>query len=135
MAHDGGHITHDLMAGFMHALGGLDHVVMMLAAGLLVVVLHSRRCAMPLLVFPVMLLMGVVLGMTGVSVAYMESAVSISVFVTVLLIIAKVNLTLIQTGLMLGVFALVHGAAHQNQRVRRSGLRRMASCRHHLRRG
>jgi urease accessory protein len=112
-AHPGlpGH-THGFAAGVAHPLGGLDHVLAMVAVGLWAAQLGGRaRWAVPAAFVGVMTL-GSALGMAGVTLPLVDSAILCSVVLLGLLIAAAARLPLAASVALVGMFAAFHGLAH-----------------------
>jgi urease accessory protein len=112
LAHTGVSASHDLAHGFLHPLGGLDHVLAMVAVGLYAAQLGG--CSLWLLpaAFVGTMIAGGLLGYAGVVVPMVEPGIGLSVVAMGLAVAVGVRLpTLLATGLV-GLFALVHGHAH-----------------------
>jgi urease accessory protein len=112
-AHPGipGH-THGFAAGFAHPLLGLDHVLAMVAVGLWAAQLGGRaRWAVPSAFVAVMSL-GSALGMAGVMVPLVDSAILCSVVLLGLLVTMAVRVPLAASVALVGLFAVFHGLAH-----------------------
>jgi urease accessory protein len=98
--------------GFVHPLTGLDHIAAMVAVGLWAAQRGGRAVwVVPLTFVSVMSVSGL-LGMTGVSIPFVEPGIAASVFVLGLLIAAAVRLPLVASSLIVGLFAVFHGHAH-----------------------
>src|SRR5690242_13092794 len=98
--------------GFAHPLGGTDHVLAMIAVGLLAANLGGRALwALPL-AFISLMVVGGALGMTGVPIPYVEIAVALSVAVFGAAIAAQRQWPVVAAAALVGVFALFHGHAH-----------------------
>ena len=81
-AHPGlpGH-THDLATGFVHPFSGLDHILAMVAVGLLAAQLGGRALwAVPASFVAMMALAGVA-GMSGIALPLAETGIALSVIV------------------------------------------------------
>ena len=104
-----GHTDQGLSAGLLHPLGGLDHVLAMLAIGIWAA-LHSRR--MQLATFLTALLAGFTLGNTGISLPAVETGIALSVLLLGLLIIGAARLPNGVALALTATFALFHGYAH-----------------------
>ena len=88
LAHTGHGHAHGLVAGFVHPFGGLDHVLAMLAVGLLAARLGGRASwAMPA-AFVTLMVFGGALGMNGVALAHAEIVIALSVVVLGLVVAA-----------------------------------------------
>lgn len=111
LAHPG-HETHSLVTGFVHPLGGLDHLLAMLAVGAWACQQQGRlRWQMPL-AFVCALFLGGLAGMAGLSVPGIEGGIAL----TVLLLGLALSLALrLPNGIGLASvtgFGLLHGLAH-----------------------
>jgi len=112
LAHTGAGARHDLTHGFLHPLGGLDHVLAMVAVGLYAAQLGGRALWLLPAAFVGTMIVGGLLGYAGVPVPMVEQGIGISVVAMGLAIAAGLQLpTLVATALV-GLFALVHGHAH-----------------------
>jgi urease accessory protein len=110
-AHPGHDVT-GFSHGFAHPLGGLDHLLAMLAVGLWAAQMGGRaRWAVPATFVTVMSLGGM-LGMMGLHLPMVESGIAASVLVLGLLIALSARLPLAAAMPLVGLFALFHGYAH-----------------------
>jgi len=108
----GGGLSWDFAGGFGHPLGGLDHLLAMLAVGLWAAQLGGRaRWAGPG-AFLGALAAGAALGAGGVDFSWLEQGIAASVLVLGLLVVTAVRLPLAAGMGMAAVFALFHGVAH-----------------------
>ena len=99
------------LQGLIHPLTGLDHLLAMISVGVWSAQTTRRVWLAPLL-FAVMLLIGALLGMSGVSSPIAEPVVAASVVVLGWLVAMRVKFP-VALGLgLVGVFALCHGLAH-----------------------
>lgn len=113
--HDAG-TPHGLLAGFLHPLTGLDHLVAMLAVGTWSALTASRTDAahyarVPL-AFVALLLAGAWLVGAGWQVPAVEPVIGVSLLVLGLLVAARQALPAAAAAIVVGGFALFHGAAH-----------------------
>lgn len=98
--------------GVMHPFGGIDHVLAMVAVGLLAVTIGGRGIwALPLTFMGVMALGGM-LGADGVSLPYAEVGIALSVVCLGATIAAGWRLPLAAALTMVALFGLFHGYAH-----------------------
>ncbi|MCW5622583.1 MAG: HupE/UreJ family protein [Burkholderiales bacterium] len=113
LAHSGpaGH-THGFAQGFLHPLGGIDHVLAMVAVGLLVAHLGGRALLLVPASFVTVMAAGGALGFTGFALPYTELAIALSVIVLGALVAFRANLSLALASLIAGGFAIFHGYAH-----------------------
>jgi urease accessory protein len=99
-------------AGLAHPMMGMDHLLAMVAVGVWASQLGGRaRWAVPAAFVGVMML-GSALGMAGVAVPMVESAILASVVVMGLLIATAVRVPLVASMTLVGLFAAFHGMAH-----------------------
>ncbi len=98
--------------GFLHPLGGVDHVLVMLAVGFWAAHLGGRaRWGVPAS-FVAMMAAGGTAAMAGVTLPFVEAAIALSVAVLGGLIWARVRMPAAMGMALVGGFALFHGAAH-----------------------
>ncbi|HVV94336.1 MAG TPA: HupE/UreJ family protein [Hyphomicrobiales bacterium] len=102
-------------AGFRHPLTGADHILAMVAVGLWAALRGGRaRWAWPA-TFVTVMLVGGVLGMSGLvrfEPSAVESGIAASIVVLGLLVAAAARLPTVAGAVLVGVFALFHGYAH-----------------------
>lgn len=111
LAHPG-HESASFFSGVTHPIGGADHLLAMLAVGLLAARQAGRaRWALPAS-FVVAMLAGAGLGAMGVALPAVETGIAVSVLVLGLLIALVVKLPLTAAAPMVAAFALFHGHAH-----------------------
>src|SRR5262249_59211761 len=79
-AHPGlpGH-SHDLMGGFVHPLGGVDHVVAMVAVGLLAAQLGGRALWLVPASFLALMAAAGPAGLNGIALAIAQSGIALSI--------------------------------------------------------
>jgi urease accessory protein len=106
--HDAGGFAH----GLVHPLGGLDHVLAMVAVGLYAA-LPGRRALwlVPATFVGVMAIRGA-LGATGYPIPYAEIGIALSVMVLGLAVALRVSLPTLAAMALAGLFAIFHGHAH-----------------------
>jgi len=101
-----------LVHGLLHPLGGLDHLLAMLAVGFWAAQMGGRAFwAVPATFVGVMILGGL-LGFSGLPLPAVEQGITASVLVLGLLIGIALPMPLPYSMLLVGVFALFHGYAH-----------------------
>jgi len=98
--------------GFMHPVGGLDHVLVMVAVGLYAVRLGG--CALWLMpaTFIAVMAFGGLLGTFRIADPFFEIGVAMSVVVLGLAVALRVNLPKITAIAVVGLIAIFHGYAH-----------------------
>ncbi|MFC0711733.1 HupE/UreJ family protein [Azorhizophilus paspali] len=107
-----GHGGNGLIAGLLHPLGGLDHLLAMLAIGIWAAQQPRSLKLAVLTTFLVALLGGFVLAMTGTGLPQMETGIALSVLLSGLLIACAARLPAPVALTLTVVFALFHGHAH-----------------------
>lgn len=98
--------------GFGHPLGGIDHLVAMLAVGLWAAQLGGRALWTVPATFVSVMALGGLLGMLHVTIPFTEPGIVLSVLTLGILIAAAVRLPLAASATIVGVFAIFHGRAH-----------------------
>ncbi len=111
-AHVGAGEVHGFMHGLAHPIGGLDHVLAMVAVGLLAAGLGGRAIWMVPAAFVVMMAVGGALGMAQVSVPYVELGIAASVVVLGLAVALRLPMPTVGAMALVGFFAIFHGFAH-----------------------
>jgi len=99
----------DFATGFGHPLGGLDHVLAMVAVGLWAAQLGGRALWWVPLTFVLAMAVG---GFLGISLPMVEMGIAGSVLVLGVLVALASRLPLAASMALVGVFALFHGYAH-----------------------
>ena len=111
-AHTGIGATGGFAHGFMHPISGLDHVLAMIAVGLLAAHLGGRALWMVPASFMTMMAVGGALGIEGVHVPFVEAGIAASVIVLGLVVAMRWTLPAAAAASMAGLFAIFHGHAH-----------------------
>ena len=107
-----GHGDNGLLAGISHPIGGLDHLLAMLAVGLWAAQQQgAARWALPCTFVGAMLFCGV-LGFEGLSLPALESGIAASVLALGLAVALAVRPALSLAVGATALFALFHGVAH-----------------------
>jgi urease accessory protein len=111
--HDGDHgLTWDFTGGALHPLGGLDHILAMVAVGIWAAQLGGRaRWALPA-AFVAAMSAGAGMGAGGISFGWMEQAIAASVLALGLLVVTATRLPLVAGVAVAALFAIFHGVAH-----------------------
>lgn len=115
-AHSESGLASGFVHGWMHPLGGLDHLLAMVAVGLWAAQLASggdRRALWGVpLAFVAVMALGGLLGMLGLELPFVETGILLSVFLLGSLVLFAARLPLGFSAAIVGVFALFHGHAH-----------------------
>jgi urease accessory protein len=109
---DPSHVATGFTSGFAHPFSGLDHLLAMLAVGLWASQHKGASRWMLPAVFPAAMMIGALVGFSGVQLAGVESGIAVSVAVLGLLIAFAVKLPKLASGGLVALFALIHGYAH-----------------------
>lgn len=112
LAHTGAGDTHGVVHGFMHPVTGLDHVLAMVAVGILAALLGGRAIWLVPASFVALAAVGGLLGVQGVPAPFVEFGISASVILLGLAIALQARLPLGWTVGLVGLFGLYHGYAH-----------------------
>ena len=112
LAHTGHGDISGFSHGFLHPLGGLDHVLAMVAVGLFAAHLGGRALWLVPLSFVVMMAAGGALGMAGVAIPYVETGIALSVVVLGAVVALGLSVPVAAAMGLAGFFAIFHGFAH-----------------------
>lgn len=111
-AHTGGSETSGFVTGIMHPMAGLDHVLAMLAVGLLASLLGGRALwAVPASVVATMLA-AAMLTLAGIETPAIEVGILVSVVLLGSVVAAGKPFPLSAAMTLVGVLAVFHGSAH-----------------------
>lgn len=111
-AHTGVGNTTGLASGFSHPIGGLDHLLAMIAVGIWAALMGDKATWVVPSVFVLLMLLGGILGVSGIKVPFTEIGVLASVIILGLFISAKIKTPVFISSLVVGLFAIFHGHAH-----------------------
>lgn len=112
LAHTGVGVTTGFGSGFSHPIGGADHLLAMVAVGLWAAQMGGRAIWVVPSVFVTVMILGGVLGVSGVPVPYIEEGILVSVLIFGVLVAGAFHFSLSLSGLIVGIFAVFHGHAH-----------------------
>jgi len=111
-AHPGHEGTPGLMPGFLHPLGGLDHILAMVAVGLFAARLGGRALWLVPASFVVTMAVAGVAGMTGFALPYVEAGIALSILVLGAAIALEWTMPVAAAMGLVAFFAVFHGHAH-----------------------
>jgi urease accessory protein len=114
-AHIGIGSTIGFTHGFAHPLSGLDHILAMVAVGTFAANLGGRALWAVPLTFMSLMVVGAVLGITGVALPFVEVGIALSIVVLGLLVALQVEWPVAAAMALVGVFAIFHGHAHGSE--------------------
>lgn len=111
-AHDGTGLAGGFIAGVLHPLAGIDHMLAMISVGLWGAFLGRPLVyALPML-FPATMAFGGALGMLGVGFPPVELGIALSVVTLGAMILFAVRAPVVVACVIVAIFALFHGYAH-----------------------
>jgi urease accessory protein len=101
--------------GFLHPLGGLDHVLAMLAVGMWGAQLGAPAIWMLPVAFPMVMALGGAAGIIGVPLPAVEIGITLSVLVLGSMIALAQRPSLALAALIVAFFTIFHGYAHGSE--------------------
>lgn len=99
-------------AGVMHPLSGFDHLLAMVAVGIWGATLGRPLVVALPIAFPLLMVVGGILGITGVPLPYIEVGIALSVFVLGLSIALAWRAPVAVALVIVASFGVFHGYAH-----------------------
>ena len=111
-AHPGAGHADGFVHGFLHPIGGLDHVLAMVAVGLLAARLGGQALWLVPSSFIAMMVLGGIAGANGAALPLVELGISGSILVLGLVIALGRQLPTAVAMAMVGFFGVFHGFAH-----------------------
>jgi len=112
LAHTGHDDASGLAHGFIHPVTGIDHVLAMIAVGVLAAQYGGRALWLVPLSFLVAMAIAGVIGMAGIVIPVAEVGIGVSVVVLGLAIAFRLRPPTLVSVAVVGFFALFHGYAH-----------------------
>jgi len=112
LAHTGAEHAFSFASGFKHPFTGLDHMLAMVAVGLWAGLNGGRALWLWPVAFVGVMVLGGLLGISGVPVPMVEAGILASVVVLGLLVLAAAQLPVAVGAILVAAFALLHGHAH-----------------------
>jgi len=111
-AHTGVGSVTGFWSGVGHPISGADHMLAMVAVGLWAAQIGGRAVWAVPGSFVTLMLIGGVLGMSGMPLPYVEQGILVSVLVMGMLIAFALRLPIAISMIIAGIFAVFHGHAH-----------------------
>lgn len=111
-AHEGTGLAGGLVAGFLHPLYGLDHMLAMVAVGLWGAFLGRPLIVLLPVLFPAMMTVGGGIGMLGLPLPLAELGIALSVLTLGAVILLAARAPVAVATAIVAAFALFHGYAH-----------------------
>jgi len=103
------------VGGFSHPLFGIDHMVAMVAVGLWGAFLGAPAIWLLPIVFPPVMALGGVIGILGVPLPAVETAIALSAMVLGIMVALAARPHVAIAALLVAVFAIFHGHAHGSE--------------------
>lgn len=100
------------VAGLVHPISGLDHVVAMIAVGLWGAVLGPPAIWVLPVAFPMMMAFGGFMGLLGIPVPSIEIGIAVSAIVLGAMVLIQARPPLWVAAILVAIFAIFHGYAH-----------------------
>lgn len=104
--------THGLLAGLAHPLGGVDHVLAMVAVGLWAGLVGGRAALAWPAAFVTAMAVAAMAGMAGLDLPFAEIAIATSVVALGLAVALGVRVPVVAGAAACGLFAVAHGWTH-----------------------
>ena len=111
-AHTGTGLAGGFKSGFLHPLNGFDHLLAMVSVGLWGAFLGRPLIIVLPVIFPAVMAIGGVLGMTNVPLPPVEIGIALSVLVLGIAIAGAIRAPVWAASTIVAVFAIFHGYAH-----------------------
>lgn len=112
LAHEPGARAAGLLAGILHPVSGLDHVLAMVAVGLWGAQLGPPAVWLLPVTFPLVMALGGTLGLVGMPLPGVEIGIALSAVLLGAMVVAAARPRLPLAAVLVGAFALCHGHAH-----------------------
>ncbi|MES9845718.1 MAG: HupE/UreJ family protein [Candidatus Sedimenticola sp. PURPLELP] len=112
VAHPGHDVTSGLLYGLAHPVGGIDHLLAMLAVGVIAAQAGGRSLWLLPLAFVGMMLVGGVFAFSGIGLPMVESTIQLSLISFGVLIAMGFRLPVLLICTLTAIFGLFHGHAH-----------------------
>lgn len=115
LAHPGHDGASGLLQGFVHPLTGVDHVLAMIAVGVLAAQYGGRALGLVPMSFLLAMAVAGGIGMAGIPVQIVEAGIGLSIVVLGLMIALQIEPPTLAAMVVAGFFALFHGYAHSSE--------------------
>jgi urease accessory protein len=112
LAHTGHGVGQEFVAGVMHPLSGLDHVLMIVAVGAWASVLQPACRVVVAACLAAFVAIGATLSMASVSGPAVEAGIALTVVGSGMLLAVGRRWPLLATAVVAALFATIHGLAH-----------------------
>ncbi|HET7802699.1 MAG TPA: HupE/UreJ family protein, partial [Pseudolabrys sp.] len=115
LAHPGHDGVGELVQGFVHPVTGIDHVLAMIAVGVLAALYGGRALWLVPMSFLVAMAAAGAIGMAGIPLQIVEAGIGLSIVVLGLMIAFQIKPPALVAMVVVGFFALFHGYAHGSE--------------------
>jgi urease accessory protein len=115
LAHTGVGEASGFAHGFSHPLGGIDHVLAMVAVGLYAAMLGGRALWLVPAAFVSVMALGGGLGIAGYALPHAEIGIALSVIMLGLALAFRISIPALTAMALVGTFAIFHGHAHGSE--------------------
>ena len=115
LAHTGHGSTSGLLAGFGHPIGGLDHILAMVAVGILAAQQGEKSLWLLPTSFVAMMILGGVAGMLSLPLPFVELGIVGSIVLLGVAIAVGRHLPAAAAAAAVGILAVFHGHAHGSE--------------------
>lgn len=112
LAHVGAGEASGFVHGFLHPLGGLDHLLAMVLLGVFAYQIGGKALVLLPLAFVSVMALGGWAGLAHVQLPFIETGIALSVVAFGLAVAFRVKLPIALAVALTGVFAVFHGYAH-----------------------
>src|SRR5262245_31494172 len=116
-AHTGAGEVHGFVWGFVHPLGGLDHILAMVTVGIFAWQLGGRALWLVPGTFVLLMAAGAALGMAGLPLPFVEFGIAASVVVLGSIVAFARRAPIAVAVGIVGLFAIFHGHVHGTEMV------------------
>lgn len=120
-AHTGISGASGIAHGFMHPVGGMDHVLAMVCVGFFAYVLGGRALWLVPAAFVAMMAAGGALGIAGAPVPFVELGIGLSIIVIGMAAALGRKMPTTAAMALVGAFAVFHGVAHGSEMPANAG--------------
>jgi urease accessory protein len=112
LAHVGVGQASGMVHGFMHPLGGVDHLLAMILVGVFAYQLGRKALVLLPLAFIGLMALGGLAGIAGMPLPFVEIGIALSVVVLGLAVAFRINAPVALAVALVAAFAVFHGHAH-----------------------
>ncbi|MCA0424565.1 MAG: HupE/UreJ family protein [Proteobacteria bacterium] len=112
LAHSGGDHIHSIGAGLAHPLSGADHIAAMVLVGIWAGLVGGARLWVWPATFVGAMILGGILGASGIAVPWVETAIAVSVLALGIAVAGVVRLPIGIGAVLIALFGAAHGFAH-----------------------